>query len=136
MSALSANRDSKHKEGVLVRYPVKTGVTIYKGGLVCTDSTGYAKPGADASGNIPLGVAFESADNSAGADGALYVKVWKSGSFEFAKGSAAITDVGDLMYIVDDQTVAATTTNSIKAGYCIGYVDSSTLRVRIDSITQ
>jgi len=100
------------------------------------DATGYLIPAADTSGHLPVGIASESADNSAGSSADLYVKVWKKGTFDVVKGSAAITDVGDLMYWADDATVAASTTNSIKAGYVVEYLDASSLRVRIDTVVQ
>jgi hypothetical protein len=119
MTPLTTNRYTKHRDGIITAHPVKAATKIYKGSLVCADSTGYAVPGADAAGQSFLGVAIEEADNSGGAAGALSVRVQTSGIFSLAKsGSITQASIGATLYIVDDQTVglAATTTNDIPCG--------------------
>ena len=134
MTALSANYEGKRKDGEIISYPVKGSAHIYKDGLIVDKGTGYAEPGADGSGYICLGVAVEEADNSGSAtDGKIYVRVYKKGTFVYTKASAAQTDIGVTMYIHDDQTVGASSTNSIACGTVAEYVDSTHVRVRIDS---
>lgn len=119
MTVLTANRYTKHRDGIITAHPVKAATKIYKGSLVAADATGYAVPGADTSGFSFLGVAIEEADNSGGAAGALSVRVQTSGIFSFAKsGTITQASIGAALYIVDDQTVglAATTTNDIHCG--------------------
>jgi hypothetical protein len=119
MTALSSNRYTKHRDGIITAHPVKAATKIYKGSLVCADSTGYAVRGADSAGCVFLGIAIEEADNSSGANGALSIRVQTSGVFSFAKsGSITQASLGSALYIVDDQTVglAATTTNDIACG--------------------
>jgi predicted RecA/RadA family phage recombinase len=132
MTALSADYEAKREDGEIVSVLVKGTTTIYKGGLVVDKGTGYAEPGLDGSGYTFLGVALEKCDNSSGTDGAKAIRVFKTGSFEFHKSSAAQTDLGVAMYVTDDNTVAATTTNSILVGYCVSIVDSSHIKLRID----
>lgn len=119
MTALTANRYTKHRDGLVTAHPVKAGACIYKGGIVCADTTGYAVAGADTAGYTVLGIALEAADNTAGSNGALSVRVQTSGVFSFA-GSGGITQasLGDALCVVDDQTVAlaATTTNDVAVG--------------------
>jgi hypothetical protein len=133
MSALTENRYTKHRDGLVTAHPLKAGAKIFKGGLVCADSTGYAVPGADTLNYTFVGVALESADNTGGADGAATVRVQTSGVFSFAKsGAVTIADVGAALYIMDDQTVAlaAGATNDIACGKLEG-LDGGDVWVRI-----
>lgn len=133
MTALTANRYTKHRDGIITAHPVKAATRIYKGSLVCADATGYAVPGADTAGYTFFGVAIEDADNSSGAAGALSVRVQTSGIFSFAKsGSITQASCGAQLCIVDDQTVglAATTTNDIACGR-LEALDGSDVWLRI-----
>jgi len=68
MTALAASYDAKRKDGELIRYPLAAGVHVFKGALVCVSTTtGLLTPGADAAGVVCVGVAFEEANNGAGA---------------------------------------------------------------------
>jgi hypothetical protein len=108
---------------------VKTNAVIYKGALVCVDSTGYALPGATATGLIPVGRAEETVDNTGGASGAKRVKVTR-GAFSLANSADAdeieITELFSEVYIVDDNTVAKTDGSSTRsrAGICVGFEGS------------
>lgn len=85
---------------------VKAAAKIYSGALVCIDSTGYAIPASEALGQTPIGVAQQTRDNTSGASGDLVVRVL-AGVFKFVNAdSIAITELGKVAYIVDDQTVA------------------------------
>jgi len=137
MTALSANYEDQRKDGKEINYPVLGSAHIYKGGMVVDKGTGYASAGSDAGAYTFLGVAVEEADNSGSAtDGAKEVRVYKTGSFLFNKASAVQSDIGVLMYLEDDCTVATSTTNSIPAGYCVEVPSSSTVRIRIDGSTK
>jgi hypothetical protein len=135
LAALSENRYTKHRDGLFTAHPVKASAHIFKGSLVCADSSGYAVPGADTSGFVFLGVAIEEADNSAGASGEITVRVQTSGVFSFAKtGTITQANVGVTLYISNDQTLAlaATTTNDIPAGKLEALDGSDVwLRVRV-----
>lgn len=136
MTALTDNYEAKRQDGEIISVPVKGSTTIYKGALVVDLDTGYASVGADTAGSIFLGVAVEKADNSSGSDGDIDVRVYKTGVFQYTKSTAVQTDLGQLAYIRDDQTVALSTTNSISAGYVVDIVDSSTVKLRIDLIAK
>ena len=119
MTATTANRDAHRSEGQYQSYEVYESTTIYKGTLVCLRSDGYAVSGADTSGYIFVGVAHENVDNSSGASGAKRIKVecMSNNHYVFKyNGSPAITNVGEVMYVVDNQTVGNTSTNGIKVG--------------------
>ncbi len=131
MTALTASFDAERKDGILVAYKVAAGQTIYKGAMVCVNAGGFAVPAADDAGLTFVGFAYEGADNSAGGDGDAAVRVWKDGSFLAAKAGAAQGDVGKAVYVVDDNTVATTTTNSILAGTVVEAPAADHVRVLI-----
>lgn len=132
MAALTADRYTKHRDGLITAHPVKASTEVFKGSLVCVDATGYAVPGADSAGLTFVGVAIEGADNSAGASGAISVRVQTMGVFSFAKGgSETQADVGTALNISDSQTVTVDSTiNTITCGSLEG-LDGSDLWVRI-----
>ena len=131
MTALSANYEAKRQDGEMIDTPVKANAVIYKGALLVDKGTGYAEPGVDGSGYIFLGVAAESQTGGA-SDGLTSVRIYKTGVFQYTKASAAQTDLTVAMFIHDDQTVGASATNSVACGYCVGIVDSSHIKLRIN----
>ncbi|KKK95745.1 hypothetical protein LCGC14_2669730, partial [marine sediment metagenome] len=133
--ALSDNYEAKRQDGEILSYPVKGSTTIYKGAMIVDLNTGYASVGVDGSGNIFLGVAVEKIVNS-GSDGAKRIRVYKTGVFQYNMPSAAQTDLDQQVYIRDDNTVDTTVTNSVKCGFIVDIVDSSTVKVQIDHDAQ
>jgi len=131
MTALSADYEAKRQDGIILSVPVLASATIYKGGLIVDKGTGFAEAGDDGSGYTFLGVAVEAATGGS-SDGDVRVRVYKTGTYQYTKSSAADTDLGVAMYIHDDQTVGTASTNSLLAGYCVDIVDSSTIKLRID----
>lgn len=108
---LSADRNTPTREGRISVAPVAAAAKCFAGGIACLDASGNATPGATALGLTPAGRFEEQADNSAGLAGALSVKI-RSGVFKYKNSAAAdeITraQIGDVCYIVDDETVAKT----------------------------
>ena len=135
--ALSADKEAKRSEGTQRSYSVYQSTTIYKGGLVVLNSTGYAIAGVDTASVKFVGVATENIDNSTGASGAKFVVVDKTGEFEFTMTSNSTQAlVGTQVYITDDTTVNSTSTNTIKCGFITEYVSATKARVRIDADVQ
>ena len=132
MTALSDNFEAKRQDGEMIDVKLLASETIYKGALVVDKGTGYASAGAYGSGYVFLGVAVEKGDNSSGSDGDVSIRVYKTGVFQIPKGTAVQTDLGQAMYIRDDNAVDTSVTNSILAGYCVDIVDSSNIKLRID----
>ncbi len=133
MTALTANRYTKHRDGVISAHPVLAGAHIYKGSLVCAGAAGYAQPGSDLAAATFLGVAIEEANNTGGASGDKIVRVQALGVFSLAAtGSITQAHLGAAVYLVDDQTVglAADTTNEIACGRLEG-LDDGAVWVRI-----
>ena len=92
-------------------YPVAAAVKIHAGTLVVLTAAGFAKPGEAATGLVTVGRARKSYDNTSGAAGAFRVEV-DEGVFPWVNSAAAdaitTANVGDRVYVVDDQTVALT----------------------------
>ena len=132
MAALTEDRKTPQREGVDIEYPVAGSSEIFGGSMVCANASGYAASGADTSGFKFLGVAQEYVDNSDGSDGDKKVVVRRKGVFRFAASGMAITDVGESVYIVDDQTVAKSTTNSVACGRIVEYISATEVGVDID----
>lgn len=133
MGALTADINTPRKEGKLLSCPVVASDIIYGGSLIACNAAGYALPGADTVGLIFLGVAAARADNSSGSAGDKDVTFWRKGVFLFAIAAATQANVGDTVYLVDDQTVglAATTTNDIACGTIIEYESATSVWVEI-----
>ena len=131
---LSANRyDERFAAGWQLPFPVAALTTIYKGALVCVNSSGYLVPADDASGLRFVGVARDGADNSSGSDGDGEVVVVTQGSIVVSKSGAAAGDVGGSAYCFDDETVAMSTVNDVYAGLIVSVVDSGHVRFRFDA---
>lgn len=118
MAALSADRNTPIRTAEDFEFPVAASTLIYAGSLVCINASSLATKGAVATTLKAVGIATERADNSAGAAGAIRVKV-RRGCFRFANSGAgdmiALADVGADCYIVDDQTVAKTNGGSTRS---------------------
>lgn len=101
----------------ILSIPVKASTKIFAGSLVVIDA-GYAAPGRIATTLLAVGRAEETVDNSAGAAGALRVRV-RMGVHTFANSAAgdliAQADRGTSCYIIDDQTVAKTSNGATRS---------------------
>jgi len=128
MTALSQDKKTEYREGVELPFPVDDGDKIYAGALACVNADGYLVPGSDTAGLIFEGVSREAADNSSGEDGDVSVSLRRRGLFKMTLGhSITQANVGDSVFIVDDQTVdlAANVTNLIFCGVIAGYIDAT-----------
>lgn len=126
MAALAGDRSTDTKERGLKAYPVKASTLIYDGALVAIDGNGAALPAADAASLKVVGVARGRADNSTGAVGAVWVKVEAPIVARFAASSITQAMVGQVMYVVDDQTFDdAIGTNAVKAGRLVEFISTT-----------
>ena len=133
--ALTADRMTKERDGVLFEFPMAASTKSYAGGMAALNASGYAVP-ASASATLTVVGRFEEAvDNSSGAAGDEKATV-KRGVFLF-KNSAdtdeiTLSDVGGDCYVVDDETVAKTSdTDARPVAGTILDVDASGVWVRI-----
>src|SRR5258706_1125701 len=119
--SLSADRNTQMlgAGGVPVKtsYPVAASPLIYKGSLVCLNSSGLAVAGSLATTLTCVGVALTHADNSSGTSSAINVEC-EQGVFAWDQHGTtlSIANVGALMYVYDDHTVTSTSTSASIAG--------------------
>ncbi len=136
MTLTTTAREAMQKPGEDISYKMAS-VKIPKGTLVVIDSTtGYVTTLTDSSGKIFAGVAYETVDNSAGDPGAKSIRVETTGTFEFVDSGAAVTDVGQVFFGSDNQTITnAATTALLAVGVCVECVSATSTRIRIDGYT-
>ena len=125
--ALSANKDTEWKEGLLQIFPVEDNVHIYKGAMVCANAAGYATPAVDTASHTFLGEAYEECDNTltGHSQGGKSVRVRRTGVMKVAGSAFTQAMVGARMYVVDDETVHNTSANLVPAGILVKYVSGT-----------
>lgn len=121
MTALARSRNTPRRavsEANLAPFyvPVKAATVLYAGGIGCLDSSGNACPGAATAGLITMGRIEEDVDNSAGAAADKFVNI-RPGVYRWVN-SDTITKahIGDMCYVVDDQTVAKGSATEARPG--------------------
>lgn len=121
MTALAAARNTRKMGDAPIadkfHIPVAAAKTIHQGGLVAVNTAGYAVPASASSSLKIVGVAAQTVDNSSGNAGDKTVNV-ERGTFRLANSATtdALTDA-DLFrdcYVVDDQTVARTSSSGTR----------------------
>ncbi|MCX7204748.1 MAG: hypothetical protein NT086_01930 [Proteobacteria bacterium] len=125
MAAITQDRNTPFKEGVLIRVAVAANAKIFAGTLVCASATGFATPGATAITLAYLGMADEFADNTGGADGAITVGIRRNRAFKWANDAGdpvTQASVGRPCFVLDNQTVSKTngTNTRSQAGTVVG----------------
>lgn len=108
MTTLAASRQTDRVDGEILSIGLTAAGKVYQGGLVCLATDGYLAAGANTAGYRFAGVAYESKDNTSGADGDVAARVYRRGVFLFDIASVAVTDVGKRVWISDDQTLTLT----------------------------
>jgi hypothetical protein len=129
--ALTANRDvDRYVDQELRSLPVKGGAHIFKGGFVGL-SGGHAR--ALTAGDPFAGIAYEEADNSAGGDGAVMVRVFTTGDFEHALTSASRTNNRAAVFASDDGTLTTTAAGNSFVGHQIDVTSANRIVLRIQT---
>ena len=118
---------TKKNVGGIIRVPLKANATINANGIVCTDSSGFAVPGADTSGLKFVGMAKTGGANTkqGNANGDVVIQVYTIGSFLMTATSIAQSNVGDIMYAAGAATIDDTATNHIIVGRLVGFVSAT-----------
>lgn len=139
MTALAEDKAIQRSDGVTLDFPVAASQTIYGGAFVCVNANGYALPGSDTTALIFEGVANEQKDNASGSNGDLDVVLRRRGLVK-AILDTAITqaNVGDNVFLVDDQTVdlTANVTHNIYCGIIAKYIDTTHAWIDIEPAIQ
>ncbi len=130
--ALTENRNvDRFVDQDLREYEVANAVHIYKGALVSAAAAdGYAAPLT--AGEAFLGIAYEEADNSSGADGAKKVRCFTQGDFVHALTAAARTNIGDAVYASAEDTLTFTSTANTYVGTMVGLNAANEIILRLD----
>jgi len=123
--------------------PMKGGVKIEKGHAVSVVG-GYAKipAGADAATGKIAGIADETVDNTAGADGALSIRVSGGGIHNFAPSAVNVPSAADLdktLYFESGNVVGTASGSGVPGGRLL-QVDADdpqghTMRVAVNGLT-
>ena len=130
--ALSANREvDRYVDQELRSYPVAGSTHIYKGAFVTLDASGYAQPLS--AGNRFVGLAYEEADNSGGADGDLRVRVFTLGDFGHTLSGATAAAVGQPVFAGADDTLTFMPGGNTFVGYVKDVVASNEIVLRLDT---
>lgn len=136
MTAATKNRNTPHRLGLSRGHLVAAATECFAGTIAVINATGFVESGTTATGLTAAGVFEHYQDNTAGADGDQVVEV-KRGNFYLANSAGAdeitAADVGQVCFIVDNQTVAKTdgTTTRSPAGI-VDDVDDNGVWVNID----
>jgi len=127
MAVLAADIEVSRKEPGLKSLLMGTDI-IYKGGFVGIGADGLAVAMPVAASAVGLkfaGVAYEKVDDSAAA-GTKWCRVYTAGLFKVACSSITQVMVGEMMYLVDDQTVDDVPgTYGIPIGILVEYVSTT-----------
>lgn len=129
--ALTKNSMKVHTKNDYLAPPVAASTHIYLMGVVCFNASGYAVPADDADGYKLAGLALQEADNSAGAAGAINVRLQKNVRVPMKITGATQADVGKTVYLVDDETVALSTTYRVVAGKIDEFISSTEVMVEL-----
>ena len=132
MTALTDTRDTLRKPGEIISFDMGVDI-VYKGALVMVSAAGYAIAGDDTADCFFVGLSLKEVDNSSGSAGDTSVRVNREGTYVYACTGMTQANVGDTVYIVDDQTVglAATTTNDVQCGTIVEVISATSERIDI-----
>lgn len=119
--ALSKDTPRAYELGSINALPVKASSKIYEGSAVGVDAaSGYAR--ALAAGDIFSGFAETQADNSAGSNGDINVRVRMKGEVVLSITSLAVTDVNKPVYASDDGTFTLTQSTNSYVGKVVRFI--------------
>lgn len=117
MTAATTDRNTKYRDGDSFSFPIAAATAI-PAGVIVGLLGGFLVNGAADTDITIVGMSTYPVDNTDGDDGASLVPVTKKGLRRFFNSSAgdAITtqDIGSVCYVVDNQTVAKTSSSDTR----------------------
>ncbi len=129
--ALTASRNvENYVDQALRTLRVAASSKIFRGALIGLNSTGFAR--GLVAGDSFQGIAYEEKDNSAGAAGALTVRVLTIADIEHAVSGAAQADVGRPVFASADDTLTFVSAGNSYVGIAQDFVSSGLAIIRID----
>lgn len=132
MTTLAANKPRDFVLGDLSDLPVVASDIIYEGAAVGENGAGYFRPLV--AGDPFAGFAQAPADNSAGAAGAINVRVKPRGRVVLSvTGVTAVTDEGTAVYASDDDTFTTTVGSNSPVGKIIRFISGTSVEVYFEA---
>lgn len=132
MTTLAKNSPRDFVLGDLQDLPVVATDIIYEGAAVGENGSGYFRPLVAA--DPFAGFAQSQADNSAGAAGAINVRVKPCGRIVLSvTGVTAVTDEGSTVYASDDDTFTLTSSGNTAIGKIVRYISGTSVEVYFES---
>lgn len=134
MTTLAADTPRTYAVGDYDDYPVLASDIIYQGAAVGENDSGYAQPLV---ATKPfLGFADNQADNSAGAAGAVNVRVLTRGVVRLTVAGATAITANDraAVYALDDNSFTLTSTSASLIGYVRRWLASTDCLVEFDAL--
>ncbi|SFZ85995.1 hypothetical protein SAMN02983003_3167 [Devosia enhydra] len=135
MAALSADRNTPRAEGDIRQGGLAATVLVYAGAIVMRNASGFLTKGQAATGLVGVGRAEER--KTGGASAGDEPLKYRPGTYRFGNSASSdaitIAEIGDVCFVVDDQTVAKTDGGGTRsaAGF-IDSVDAQGVWVRFD----
>lgn len=130
--ALSADTPRVYELGDINSLPVKASWKVFEGAAVGIDAaSGYAR--GLCAGDAFKGFAERTADNSAGSNGDVRVRVLTKGIVKLAIANAAITDVDKPVYASDDGTFTLTASTNSYVGKIVRWEATGVVLVAFDA---
>lgn len=132
MTTLAVNSPRNFVLGEHQDLPVIASDIIYEGAAVGENGSGYFRPLV---AQDPFaGFAESKADNSAGAAGAINVRVKNKGRIILSvTGVTAVTDEGSTVYASDDDTFTLTSTTNTAIGKVVRYISGTSVEVYFEA---
>lgn len=123
--ALSTDRHTPYQDAELIIVPVAADAVCYAGGIACANASGYATPGAVSTTLTYLGRFEEHVDATDLSNGAVSIAVRRKKAFKWKNSNSdpvTQASLGKVCYILDDETVAATSATNTRsvAGKVVG----------------
>lgn len=131
MTTLSVDRSRSYELGDYNDQPVVASDIIYEGAAVGNNGTNAFRPLV--AGDEFAGFAEARADNSAGAAGAIRVRVRSRGRVQLPITSFDVADVNKPVYASDDDTFSLTETTSSHVGRAVRFVATGSCIVEFDA---
>ncbi len=133
MTTLAAKSPRKYHQTDFLEYPVVATDIIYEGAAVGENASGYARPLV--AGDVFLGFAEFTVDNSGGSAGDKIVAVRPRGLVQLPIASIAITaNDRPAVYASDDDTFTLTKGSNSLIGYVAAWVETGVALVEFDAL--
>lgn len=119
--ARTTDRHTFSRDGKGYEYPMAADKEIFGGSLVVLDASGNAEPGTTATGKIAVGKCAAYKDNTDGSATDVSVRV-EPGVHQWVNSTGdplTKANIGDTVYVEDDETVCATASGKSPAGIMV-----------------